>query len=56
MRSRNAEPGKLDIKRRQPGNLFLSFQVTSDYVVIIQFCVNSMSLTTSFKNCIVMMT
>ena len=29
-----AEPGKLDIKRREPGILFYQFTQTSDYDVI----------------------
>ena len=40
-----AEPGKLDIKRREPGILL----ETSDNDIIIEFRVDSMSLTTSFK-------
>ena len=55
-----AEPGKLDIKRRGPGILFISLQVDSlfklDYDVILEFRVDSMSLTTSFQKCNVMMT
>ena len=54
-----AEPGKLDVKRCEPGILYISlyqfihwftFQ-TSNYDIIIAFCV-----ATSFKKCIVMMT
>ena len=50
-----AKPGKLDIKRREPGILFISLQSdshtfqTSSYDVIIIFCVNSLSLMMSFK-------
>ena len=51
-----AEPGKLDIKRREPGILFISFNYlllntlqTSDYDVIFYSCVDSASLVTSFK-------
>ena len=56
-----AKPGKLDIKRRKPVFYFISFTScftvqTSDYDVIIDFCVNSMSSTRSFKKCNVMMT
>ena len=53
-----AEPGKLDIKRREPGILFISLPIveTSDYDVIFDFCVNSASLATSFKKCNVIMT
>ena len=40
-----AEPGKLDIKRHEPGILFIRLQV------IIEFHVDSKSLTTSFKKC-----
>ena len=36
-----AEPGKLDIKRREPGILFISLPIvslqTSDYVAIFDF-------------------
>ena len=56
-----AEPGKLDIKRREPGILFISLPIvdtllTSDYDVIFDFCVDSASLATSFKKCNVIMT
>ena len=52
-----AEPGKLDIKRREPGILFISNTLqTSDYDVIFDVCVNSASLATSFKKCNVIMT
>ena len=56
-----AEPGKLDIKRREPGILFISYPLlntiqTSDYDVIFDFCVDSASLATSFKKCNVIMT
>ena len=50
-----AEPGKLDIKRREPGILFISLYPllntlqTSDYDVIFDCCVDSASLATSFK-------
>ena len=49
-----AEPGKLDIKRCEPGILFISLPIvdslqTSDYDVIFYFCVDSASLATSFK-------
>ena len=47
---------KLDINRRKPGILFISLQATSNYDVIIDFRVDSMSLMTSFKKCNVMMT
>ena len=50
-----AEPGKLDIKRQELGILFISLQVDSLYVSI-EFRVNLMSLSSSFKKCIVMMT
>ena len=54
-----AEPGKLDIKRREPGILFISLPIvkhfqTSDYDVF--FCVDSVSLATSFKKCNFIMT
>ena len=56
-----AEPGKLDIKRCEPGILFISLPIvdslqTSDYDVFFDFCVDSASLTTSFKKCNVIMT
>ena len=50
-----AEPGKLDIKRRKPGILFISLPIV-DYDVIFDFCVDSASLATSFKKCNVIMT
>ena len=54
-----ANPGKLDIKRREPGILFISLQADSQFklqiaimaYVNIDHCVDSMSLTTSFKTC-----
>ena len=40
-----ARPGKLDIKRRDPGILFISLPIVSlqtrDYDVIFDFCVDS---------------
>ena len=45
-----AEPGKIYIKRREPGIL------SSDYYVIFDFCVDSGSLATSFKECNFIMT
>ena len=57
-----AEPGKLDIKRCEPGILFISLPIventlqTSDYDIIFDFCVYSASLATSFKKCNVIMT
>ena len=55
-----AEPGKLDINRREPGILYqftycFSLQ-TNDYDGIFYFCVDSASLTTSFKKCNIIMT
>ena len=49
-----AEPGKLDIKRSKPGNLFISLPSlftlqTSKYDVMIGFCVSSVSLAMSLK-------
>ena len=44
-----ALPGKLDIKRREPGILFISLPIVSDYDVIFDCCVDSASLTMSFK-------
>ena len=41
-----AEPGKLDIKRREPGILFIS--LPSNYDVIFDICVDSASLATPF--------
>ena len=51
-----AEPGKLDIKRCEPGILFIILLQTSDNDVFIDFLCESMSLTTSFKKCNVIMT
>ena len=51
----NVEPVTLDMKRRKPGILFISLQATSDYDVIVDFRVDSMALTTSFKKPNVMM-
>ena len=57
-----AEPGKLDIKRREPGIFYLSVYLLlntfkiSDYDVFFYFCVDSESLATSFKKCNVIMT
>ena len=56
-----AEPGKLDIKRCQPGILFISLPSwftlqTREYDVMIYFCADSASLATSFKKCNVIMT
>ena len=56
-----AEPGKLDIKRREPGILFIRFPVlntlqTSDYDVIFYYGVDSESLATSLKKCNIIMT
>ena len=51
-----AEPVKLDIKRHDPGILFISLPIvcftlqTSDYDVIFDACVDSASLATSLKN------
>ena len=45
-----AEPGKLDIKTREPGILFISLQVCKDYDIVIDFRIDSTSLTTSFKS------
>ena len=55
-----AESGKLDIKRCEPGILFISIPTvsplqTSDYDVLFNFCVDSASLTMSFKKCNVIM-
>ena len=51
-------PGNLDFKRHEPGILFIScFSLqTSKYDVIIDFRVDSSSLTKYFKKCNVMMT
>ena len=52
-----ADPGKLDIKRREPSILFNSLQNDTLFkLAIIDIRVDSMSLTTSFKKCNVMMT
>ena len=53
------EPGKLDIKRREPGILFINLSIvehSSNYDVIFDFCVDSASLATSFKKCNAIMT
>ena len=56
-----AEPGKFDIKRLEPGILFIclpsrfSLQ-TSDFDVFFYFCIDSASLATSFIKCNVIMT
>ena len=57
----NAEPGKLDIKRREPGILFIIYPLlnilkTSDSDVIFDIYTDSASLATSFKKCNVIMT
>ena len=49
-----AEPDKLDIKWRELGILFICLPIgslfqTSDYDVIMDFCVDSASLATSFN-------
>ena len=74
-----AEPGKFDIKRREPGACILftcislpivsdwepgacilftciSLPIVSDYNVIIDMCVDSSSLATSYKKCNFIMT
>ena len=57
-----ALPGKLDIKRHEPGILFIMqfthwfTLLTSDYDVISDFCMDSASLASSFKKCNVYMT
>ena len=51
-----AEPGKLDIKRREPGILFISTPQTIDDDVIIDFCVDLALLATSFKKWNIVMT
>ena len=56
-----AEPGKLGVKRCEPGSICISLPIvatlqTRDYDVIFDFCVNSASLATSFKKCNVIMT
>ena len=45
-----AEPGKLDIKRCEPGILIISTHQTSNYYLIIDFSVDSTSSIT-FKQC-----
>ena len=56
------EPGKLDIKRRKPGILFISLPIGSIYKLAIItfdyrfFCVDSASMATSFKKCNVILT
>ena len=49
-----AEPGKLDIKRHEPGILFIMSSrcitlQTSEYDFIFDFCVDSASLATTLK-------
>ena len=56
-----AEPGKLDTKNANlvfylSVYLLLNPPLTSDYDVIVDFCVDSASLATSFKKCNVIMT
>ena len=51
-----AEPGKLDIKRHEPGILFISLPIPRDYDAIFDFCVDSSTLVTLFKKCNVTMT
>ena len=52
-----AESGKLDIKRQEPGFLFINLHVGLLFKQgIIDFHVDSMSLTPSFKKYNVMMT
>ena len=56
-----ADAGKLDIKRRKPGILFISLPIGSHFKLASMtylsiFCVNSASLATSFKKCNVIMT
>ena len=58
-----AEPGKLDMKRPEPGILYITCSLpswftlqTSKYDVMIDYCVDSASLATSFKKCNVIMT
>ena len=57
----NAEPDKLDIKRREPGILFIIYPLlnilkTSNYDVIFDIYTDSASLATSSKKCNVIMT
>ena len=56
-----AEPSRLDIKRPESGILFSSLPSsftlqTSKYDVLVDFCVDSAPLLTSFKKCKVIMT
>ena len=52
-----AEPGKLGIKRRESGILFISLQAYSLFMTELSiFCVDSVSLATSFKKWNVIMT
>ena len=56
-----AKPGKLDIKRREPGILFISLPIVSLFILVIMmfffyFCVDSVSFATSFKKCNVIVT
>ena len=56
-----AEPGRFDIKIPEPGILFSSLPSsftlqTSEYDVLVDFCVDSAPLLTSFKKCKVIMT
>ena len=54
------ESRKLDIKRLEPGILFISLQIgllqNSDFAIIVDFGGDSKSLMTSFKKCNVMIT
>ena len=45
-----AKPGKLDIKRRETGILFISLSTVSLFKLIIDFCLDLASLATSFKS------
>ena len=53
-----AEPGKFDIKRREPGILLSVYKLLAIMTlgIIIEFRVDSTSSTTSCKKCNVMLT
>ena len=51
-----ADIARLDIKRHEPGILFIRTRRTSDYDALFDVCVDSTSLATSFKKCNVIMT
>ena len=51
-----AKPGKIDIKRHDPVLYLPVYPLFHSNDVMFDFCVDSASLTTSFKKCNVIMT